>query len=353
MIATFPRPRYTIAVALFMLAALPHVIRVNPALAAQAAPNTNRAFDDEFEKGRQLLQRHEYFEALKVFQRANQLAGGKSAQCFLAMAQAMQGMKVYQNAVDAAQSAIELGAGDSRLLARAHSVRGLAFQALAEKDPAKLHDAEAEFRLALEVDPDSRVADLHYNLALALMKQSRDEEGIAELKKEIEIRPNGTTADDSRVLIANPRRSRENYAPEFGLVSSTGETISLETLRGKVVLLDFWASWCGPCVKALPSVRKVQTDHAKDPFVLVGVSADRNEDAWRTFVRKNGMGWSQFLDTDHRLQQIFEVQAIPTYILIDAEGIVRMRIKGAGFHEARALRDAIDRQIGLVAPPHP
>lgn len=320
-----------------------------PALAAQVLQDKAKASDDEFEKGRQLLQRHEYFEALKVFQRANQLAGGRSAKCFLAMAQAMLGMKVYPNAVDAAASAIEFGAGDARLLARAHTARGLAFQALGEKDPAKLRDAEAEFREALAVDPESNVADLHYNLGVALLKQGRDDEGMLELKKQIEVRPLDTTSEEARVLMANPRRAREEYAPEFSLVSSTGETIDLETLRGKVVLLDFWASWCGPCVKALPSVRKLQKDHARDPFVVVGISADRDERAWRAFVDKNGMAWPQYFDENASVRRVFEVQAIPTYVLIDAEGFVRMRVKGAGFHEARALANAIEQQLKLAA----
>ena len=342
-----------IVFSLVLAAMWPQLARQSDVLAAQAAPDKTKASDDEFERGRQLLQRREYFEALRAFQHANQLAGGKSAACSLAMAQAMQGMKAYQNAVDAAQSAIVYGAGDTRLVARAHSIRGLAFQALAEKDPAKIRDAEEEFRQALQVDSESRLADLHYNLAVSLLKQARDDEGVAELKKEIEIRPNGSTAEDARVLIANPRRARENYAPDFTLQSSTGETISLEALRGKVVLLDFWASWCGPCVRALPSVRKVQRDHEKDPFVLVGISDDRDEETWRRFVGKNGMTWSQYWDKDHRLGRIFDVQAIPTYVLIDAEGIVRMRVKGSGFHEAHALRDAIDQQIAQAARPAP
>src|SRR5262245_27823041 len=83
-----------------------------------------QAFEEEFEKGRQLLQRREYFEALKTFQRANQLAGGRSAECFLAMARAMQGMKAYQNAVGSAQSAIDQAQGDKRLLARAQRLNG-------------------------------------------------------------------------------------------------------------------------------------------------------------------------------------------------------------------------------------
>src|SRR6185295_1089076 len=174
---------------------------------------------------------------------------------------------------------------------------------------------------------------LHYELGLTLLAQHRDEEGLAELKKEIELRPNGTTADEARTIIANPRRAREKYAPEFSFTSTDGQPISQEALRGRIVLLDFWATWCGPCVRALPSVRKVQKDHAKDPFVVVGISADREEQPWRAFMSKNSMVWPQYWDRDQRMRQVFGVKAIPTYVLLDGEGIERLRVTGSGFHE--------------------
>src|SRR5438552_345952 len=314
------------------------------ALIAQSAANV----DAELEKGRQLLQQHEFFAALKQYQRANQVAGGKSADAFLGMALAAQGMKTWKNAVDFAQSAIENANGNARLLARAHKLRG---QVVAET--ADLPHAEDAYRAALAADPESNVADLHYGLALALLAQHRDDEAIVELKKEIEIRPHGTTAEEAQALIANPRRGREKYAPEFSFVASDGQTISLDTLRGKIVLLDFWASWCAPCVRALPSVKKVQKDHVKDRFVVVGISGDTDKRAWVAFTDKNGMAWPQYWDEKGSLRRLFDVQAIPTYVLLDAEGIERLRVKGAGFHEARNLAAEIDKQIRLLSPPHP
>jgi tetratricopeptide (TPR) repeat protein len=304
--------------------------------------------DAELERGRQLLQQHEYFAALKQYQRVNQLAGGKSADAFLGIALAAEGMKVFKNALDAAQSAIDLAAGNSRLLARAHKLRGQVYAATGE--PAH---AEEAFRAALAADPQSNVADLHYGLALALLAQHRDDEAVVELKKEIEIRPHGTTAEEAQALIANPRRGREKYAPDFSFVAADGRAISLDALRGRIVLLDFWASWCGPCVRALPSVKKVQRDHASRPFVVVGISADRDGRAWRAFTDKNAMDWPQYWDENGKLQRLFDVQAIPTYVLLDAEGIERLRVKGAGFHEARNLAVEIDKQIRLLASPPP
>ena len=313
---------------------------------AAATQQQGASVEAELEKARQLLQQRDYFNALKGYQRANQLAGGTSPDAFLGMALAAQGMKVYKNALDFAGSAVNLAAGNARLLARAHKVKGQVFAATG--DPK---GAESELRAALIADPGSNVADLHYELALALLAQHRDEEAIAELRKEIEIRPHGTTAEEAQALIANPRRGREKYAPAFSFVSADGQTISQDTLRGRVVLLDFWASWCGPCVRALPSVKKVQTDRARAPFVVVGISADREERAWRSFVDKKGMPWPQYWDSKGQLARLFDVKAIPTYVLLDGEGIERMRVQGAGFHEARDLIAEIDRQLKLLAQP--
>src|SRR5262245_48587065 len=320
------------------------IVLAGAALLAQGAANA----DAELEKGRQLLQQREFFAALTQYQRANKVAGGKSADAFLGMALAAQGMKTWKNATEFAQSAIDTANGNARLLARAHKLRGQVFAETA--DPPR---AEEAYRAALGADPESNVADLHYGLALALLAQHRDEEAIVELKREIEIRPHGTTAEEAQALIANPRRGREKYAPDFSFVAADGQTISLDALRGKVVLLDFWASWCAPCVRALPSVKKVQKDHLHDPFLVVGIGGDDDKRAWAAFTDKNGMTWPQYWDEKGRLRRLFDVQAIPTYVLLDAEGIERLRVKGAGFHEARNLAAEIDKQIKLLSPPRP
>jgi cytochrome c-type biogenesis protein CcmH/NrfG len=88
---------------------------ITASLQAQQAP---ASYEEQFEKGRQLLARREYFDALNAFQRANQLAGGKSAESFVGMAQAMIGMKVYKNAIGASQSAIELALACARARAQ-------------------------------------------------------------------------------------------------------------------------------------------------------------------------------------------------------------------------------------------
>jgi peroxiredoxin len=318
---------------------------------AQSMPaDKKQAYDDAYERARTLLQGRAYFEALKGFQRANQLAGGRSADCFVGMAQAMVGMKTWQNVVETAQTAIELSQNEPLLRAQAHTARGMAYQALAEKDPAKLRDAEADFRQALDADPESRIADLHFNLGMVLLKQRRDDEGIAELRKEIAQRANGSTADDARALIANPRRARERYAPDFTLQTAEGRQVSLDSLRGKIALLDFWGTWCQPCVRAVPALRKLQKAHANEAFVIVGVSSDKDPKVWSAFTAKNGMVWPQYWDENRMMQRTFGVKVFPTYVLLDGDGIERLRVSGAGYHESKVLADTIEKQLKSATP---
>lgn len=314
------------------------------AAVALSAAQAGSAYDAQFAAGRELLQRHEYFEALKAFERANRIAGGRSAESLLGMARAMEGLRVYTNALDACRSAIDAAGADEVMLARAHTLEGQVLEAM-----GRLPDAEAEYRAALRADPDSSTDDLHYLLGAVLVAQHRDEDGAAELRQQLERRPYGPAAERARALLGEPHADAAPRAPAFSFTATGGQPISLEALGGKVVLLDFWASWCGPCVRALPSVRRLQQAHARDPFVLVSISADRDERPWRAFVSRNGMTWPQYWDRDHRLQALFAVRAIPTYVLIDAEGKVRLRVAGAGFDRARALTAEVERQLALLA----
>jgi thiol-disulfide isomerase/thioredoxin len=310
-----------------------------------------KASSDEMDRGRQLMQRDEYFEAYKAYKHANDLAGGRSAEAHVGMAQALTALKLHKNVIEACDAGIPLAEGNARQLARLHSLKGLALESLAEQDPAQLRLAEAEFRLALAADPEAHVHDLHFNLGVVLLKQHRDDEGTSELKKEIELRPHGTTAETAQQMILEPRRAREKFTPAFELVTSGGRRITPQMLRGSVVLLDFWGTWCVPCVKALPSLRKLQKAHASDPFVLVSISSDRDEQEWRKFIDKNAMAWPQYLDLDREVQRLFDVKAFPTYVLIDKEGIERLRVVGSGFDKASALANAIEQEVRRSANP--
>jgi peroxiredoxin len=191
---------------------------------------------------------------------------------------------------------------------------------------------------------------MRYNLGFVLLQLNRDQEGIAELQDYIKAQPKGPQVVTAKKLIENPRRARENYAPDFSFTSLEGEYISLDDLRGKVVLLDFWGTWCPPCVESIPELRSLHKKYSKEPsFLLLGISSDGDEEVWREFTAKNKMIWPQYRDKDRKIQRAFGVRAFPTYVVIDHEGIVRHQSVGMSWNRAASLDDAIRKQVKIVA----
>lgn len=103
-------------------------------------------------------------------------------------------------------------------------------------------------------------------------------------------------------------------APGFGDQGSSSS--------GKLTLLDFWATWCGPCRHALPGLKQIQSVYGGDQLEIISVSEDDDEDAWHNFVAQNDMTWTQRLDSDHQMMRQYGASALPTYVLIGKDGAV-------------------------------
>jgi peroxiredoxin len=306
-------------------------------------------YEAELTKGRSFLRRGLYEDALKSFKRANEMRQKKCAECLNLMADAYLGLEAYKNVVETSEKVIELAGDDKQLLLKAYNNKGLGLQTLAErKDQKKLQAAEAAFRKALAIEGVPAI--LHYNLGVALLQLNRDPEGIAALQQYLELQPDGAHVESARKMAENPRRARENYAPDFSFTSLDGEHIALDDLQGKVVLLDFWGTWCPPCVESVPELRQLHKKYSKEPsFVLIGISSDGDEEVWREFTEKHKMSWPQYRDRDRRIQRAFGVRAFPTYIIIDHEGIIRHRSVGMTWSRAASLDEAIRKQVKIVA----
>lgn len=115
------------------------------------------------------------------------------------------------------------------------------------------------------------------------------------------------------------KKIRENaIAPFFSLKDSAGQTISLSDFKGKVVLVDFWASWCAPCIKELPDIRSLKAKYAD--LTIVAISIDRKKTDWEAAEKKFKMPWVSLLDDDNKLKNLYEVAAIPRLVVIDRNG---------------------------------
>ena len=307
------------------------------------------AYEDELESGKTLFRQHRYEEALKTFKRANEMREKKCAECYGWLSETYLALEAYKNVLDSCDKVIEFAAGDKQLLVKAYNNKGLALQAQADKkDQKKLQAAEAVFRQALAIDNERPI--IRYNLGVVLMQLNRDQEGVEEIKQYIKDQPRGGYADMARRLVENPRRARENYAPDFSFTSLQGEYISLDDLKGKVVMLDFWGTWCPPCVESVPELRNLHKRYSKDAsFVMIGISSDRDDVVWKDFTDKNRMIWPQYRDGNRKIQNAFNIRAYPTYIVIDHEGIVRYQSTGFGYGRAADLESAIKKHIKAAA----
>ncbi len=316
--------------------------------AQQADPSS---YDELIAAGRKFMTSRRYEDALKAFKRANDLKGQTSTEALFEMANAYMGLEAYKTVAITCDKVIELAANDPAMQAQAYNLKGIAIQKQSEgKDQKKLQEAESVFRQAAALKPAP--PDVHYNLGVVLMQQSRDAEGAAELKEFVKLAPDAYNAEDARRMIDNPRRAREPFAPDFSLTTAGGEYISLDELKGKVVVLDFWGTWCGPCVESVPGLRELNKKYEKDnSFVMISVSSDGDENKWKDFIAKEKMVWVQYLDRDRKIQHAFRVNVFPTYVLLDPEGVIRFRVSGSSLEKAAALDEAIHKQIKLLAKP--
>ncbi|MFM8360512.1 MAG: TlpA family protein disulfide reductase, partial [Verrucomicrobiota bacterium] len=105
-----------------------------------------------------------------------------------------------------------------------------------------------------------------------------------------------------------------------------GRSVDLPALRGKVVMLDFWATWCGPCVREIPTVKAAYTRLQPKGFEIVGISFDDDRGKLENFVKRQGMTWPQFFDGQgwgNKFGQEFGITSIPTLWLLDKKGVLR------------------------------
>lgn len=114
-------------------------------------------------------------------------------------------------------------------------------------------------------------------------------------------------------------------APDFTLNDTIGNAISLSSFKGKYLLIDFWAAWCGPCRRENPNNVKLYADYKDKGFEILGVSFDKNREDWVKAINKDGLTWPQVSDLKYwksEAGKLYGVSAIPHTVLLDKEGII-------------------------------
>lgn len=136
-------------------------------------------------------------------------------------------------------------------------------------------------------------------------------------------------------------------APDFSAPALDGKgNVSLAQYRGKVVYLDFWASWCAPCLKAIPEIEAIRKELAGEDFQVVAVNLDQQTKKALRFLEKNPIGYPSASDPKGRLPKQFGVDTMPTSYLIDGEGVIRHVHRGFQRGDGAKLRAEIRKLLG-------
>lgn len=134
------------------------------------------------------------------------------------------------------------------------------------------------------------------------------------------------SAQDADEKYATELLKQGVVAPDFTLKTADGKTFSMSSLRGKYIVLDFWATWCPDCRKDVPEMKRLHQAYASDKVAFVGVSFDTDATAWRTFVTQNKMDWTHVSELkkmkETAIAKAYGVKWIPSVYIIDPDGKV-------------------------------
>ncbi len=214
---------------------------------------------------------------------------------------------------------------------------GLQFiETVAEKSTNKEVQGLAFYYQALALDAK----------ATSLEGQSTDEylskvrvEAIDLMEKAVKTAPDAkigmeTIAKASIQGLANLKFGVGFPAPDVEGIDLDGKKVKLSSYHGKVVLVDFWATWCGPCVAMIPHERELVSKMKDKPFAMIGVDVDTEKSTVNEFLGKEKMPWNHWWDgAKGPLAKTFKINAYPTLYLIDAKGIIRKKWIGSPGNE--------------------
>jgi thioredoxin-like negative regulator of GroEL len=302
-----------------------------------ASPTSGAEFDRELAAGKQAIERQEFKEAMQHFAKANELQQGKCSECYVWLARIGMSAGKLQEALTEVEKGVATAATDEER-SKAQLYRGVILGRQGD-----LPDAEAAFKAASQAD--AACVECRFNLGFVLLKESKDAEGV-EVLKTIAPRFAGTPRGrEIKRFIDDPGRIRKNYAPEFFAKTLGGQVINLDAFKGKVVLLDFWGTWCAPCRVSLPSLKQLAA--TLDPAKVAIVSIDEGDpkDKWEQFVKGNGMTWLQVYDGDLSLHNAFRVDGFPRYYVLSKDGIILEQFKGWNLNGEATIAAAIARAL--------
>ena len=153
-----------------------------------------------------------------------------------------------------------------------------------------------------------------------------------------EMAEGGEEDEASKALTGKP-------APDFKLKGLDDKEVALKDLKGKVVVLDFWATWCGPCVGSLPHIDKIASEMKEKGVNVFAVNQAEDKELVQGFMKSKGLTVPVLLDSDSKVGESYKANAIPETVVIGKDGIVRKVFVGAGPDTETKLREAIEEAV--------
>ncbi|WP_162539212.1 TlpA disulfide reductase family protein [Granulicella sp. WH15] len=320
--------------ALALLLALTHTSGAQtPVFAGPTDPRAIQAYQEatEFEKHRNVV------FALDNYRKADKLDGNKCAACALAVVKVAVEIGDFKAADAASQELIALSTTPEQQT-KAHLSRAQMLLAMGQnkKKPECFQQGAAETDLVLATKPNDATALYLKGTCLAFEQHDDDARKVFG-QLTTEMKPGSVDYTRITRFAERPELARARMAPAFRVTTLDGKRVSLDELKNKVVLIDFWATWCGPCREALPHMQQIAKKFEGQPLVILSISLDKDEQKWKEFVGKNNMTWLQYRDNGFNgsIATSFGVQSIPHTFTIDSDGVLQDEKIGDGYIEGK------------------
>ncbi len=305
----------------FLMAGALGVLQAQEKMEGPSDPKAQKTYKEALS----YLREHKIESALDNFKKANKQDGGHCLACLKKIITYAVELRDWKSAQSAAADIVADAQGD-RSTAGAHYQLGILFmdEGLEKHKDEAFNHAHDEFSKALDAFanfPDAIFAD---GQTLAHLKQ--DEAAKARFEQYVKMKPEGDPRRQrAQRYIGQPDLARARMAPAFAVTTLDGQRVSLDDLNGKVVLLDFWATWFGPCRQALPHMRSIAKNFQGQPLVILSVSLDADDQKWKDFIQQNEMTWLHYRDGGFNgpIAKMFSVEAIPHTFTIDTDGVLQ------------------------------
>jgi len=206
------------------------------------------------------------------------------------------------------------------------------------KEKSKNNDVQALALFYIALAKDAQASENEGPKPNENVTRLRDE-AAEMIEKAVKLSPDvkvgtGTLKSAAAAELASMKIGVGKPVPEVEGIDLDGKKVKLSSFKGKVVLFDFWATWCPPCVAMIPHEREMVKKLSGKPFALLSVNVDEDRAMFTEFLEKEKMPWSHWVDGGRGpISKMFKIRAFPTLFLIDAKGIVRNKWTGSPGNE--------------------